>query len=88
MKLKKKEDRSVDTMVLLRRGNKTLMGEDTETKCRVEPEGKVIQRLPHHHHHYHHPSPLPSPPHPHPSHIQLPNPDTIVDANKCLLTGV
>jgi hypothetical protein len=23
-----------------------------------------------------------------PSHIQLPNPDTIVDANKCLLTGV
>jgi hypothetical protein len=22
-----------------------------------------------------------------PSHIQLPNPDTIVDANKCLLTG-
>jgi hypothetical protein len=22
-----------------------------------------------------------------PSHIQFPNPDTIVDANKCLLTG-
>jgi hypothetical protein len=32
MKLKKKEDHSVDTLVLLQRGIKIPMGEDTETK--------------------------------------------------------
>jgi hypothetical protein len=32
MKLKKKEDQSVDTSVLLRRGIKIPMGGDTETK--------------------------------------------------------
>jgi hypothetical protein len=47
MKLKKKEDRSVDVSVLLRRGNKILMEGDTETKGGVETEGKAIQRLPH-----------------------------------------
>ena len=47
MKLKKKEDQSVDTSVLLRRGNKIPMGGDTETKCGAETEGKAIQRLPH-----------------------------------------
>jgi hypothetical protein len=47
MKLKKKEDQTVDTLVLLRRGNKIHMGGDTETKCGVETEGKAIQRLPH-----------------------------------------
>jgi hypothetical protein len=47
MKLKKKEDQSVDTLVLLRRGDKIPMGGDTETKCRAEFEGKTIQRLPH-----------------------------------------
>jgi hypothetical protein len=31
MKLKKKEDQSVDTSVLLRRGNKIPMGGDIET---------------------------------------------------------
>jgi hypothetical protein len=33
MKLKKKEDQSVDTSVLLTRGNKIFMGANTETKC-------------------------------------------------------
>jgi hypothetical protein len=33
MKLKKKEDQSVGASVLLRRGNKILMGANTETKC-------------------------------------------------------
>ena len=61
----------MDTLVLLRRGNKIPMGGDTETKCGADTEGKAIQRLP----------PLGDP-----SHIQSPNPDTIVDANKHLLT--
>jgi hypothetical protein len=46
MKLKKKEAQSMDTPVLLRRGNKTPMGGDTETKCGAETERKTIQRLP------------------------------------------
>ena len=41
MKLKK-EDKSVDTLVLLRKGNKRPMGGDTETKCGAETEGKAI----------------------------------------------
>ena len=45
MKLKKKEDQSVDDTLLLRRGNKIFMGENT--KCGAETEGKAIQRLPH-----------------------------------------
>ena len=47
MKLKKKEDQSVDTLILLRRGNKIPMEGVTETKCGAETEGKAIQRLPH-----------------------------------------
>jgi hypothetical protein len=47
MKLKKEEDQSVDTLVLLRRGIKIPMGGDTETNCRAETEGMTIQRLPH-----------------------------------------
>jgi hypothetical protein len=47
MKLKKKENQSVVASVLLRRGNKILMGANTETKCGAETEGKVIQRLHH-----------------------------------------
>jgi hypothetical protein len=47
MKLKKKEDQSMDTLVLLRRGEKIPMGGDTETKCGAETEGKVTQRMPH-----------------------------------------
>jgi hypothetical protein len=46
MKLKKKEDQSVDYSVFLRSGNKIPMGEDTEKKCGAETEGKAIQRLP------------------------------------------
>jgi hypothetical protein len=42
MKLKKKEDQSVDNLVLLRRGNKIPMGGVTETKCDAETEGMII----------------------------------------------
>ena len=47
MKLKKKEDQSVDALVHLRKGNKIFMGTNTETKCGAETEGKAIQRLSH-----------------------------------------
>ena len=47
MKLKKKEDQSVDTLVLLKRGSKVPLGGDTETKHGSETEGKTMQRLPH-----------------------------------------
>jgi hypothetical protein len=47
MKLKKKEDQSVDTLVLLRRWIKMPMRLVTETICGAETEGKAIQRLPH-----------------------------------------
>jgi hypothetical protein len=45
MKLKKKEDQSVDTLFLLRMGNKTPMEGVTETKFGAEMEGRTIQRL-------------------------------------------
>ena len=38
MKFKKEEDQSLDASVLLRRGNKMLMGGNTETKCGAETE--------------------------------------------------
>jgi hypothetical protein len=47
MKLKKKEDQSVNTSLLLRMGNKIPMEGVTETKLGAEKEGKTIQRLPH-----------------------------------------
>jgi hypothetical protein len=47
MNLKKKEERSVHTMILLRRGNKIPMEGVTETKFRAEMQGRTIQRLPH-----------------------------------------
>jgi hypothetical protein len=47
MKFKKKEDQSVDTSVLLRRGNKIPMGGETETKCGAETEGMTIPRFLH-----------------------------------------
>jgi hypothetical protein len=37
----------VGASVLLRRGNKILMGGNTEKKYKAETEGKAIQRLPH-----------------------------------------
>ena len=46
MKLKKKEDQSMDTSILLKRGNKIPMEGVTETKCGAETEGMTIQQLP------------------------------------------
>jgi hypothetical protein len=46
MKLIKKEDQSVDTLFLLRMGNKIPMERVTETKFGAEAEGRMIQRLP------------------------------------------
>jgi hypothetical protein len=45
MKVKKKEDKSVEASVLLRRWNKILMGGNK--KCGAETEGKHVQRLLH-----------------------------------------
>jgi hypothetical protein len=42
MKLKKKEDQSVDTSILLRMGNIIPMEGVTETKFGAETEGKTI----------------------------------------------
>ena len=47
MKLKKKEDQSVDTSFLLRMGNKIPMEGVTETEFGAETEGWTVQRLPH-----------------------------------------
>jgi hypothetical protein len=47
MKLKKKEDQSVNTLILLIKGYKTPMQRVTETKYESETEGMAIQRLPH-----------------------------------------
>jgi hypothetical protein len=46
MKLKK-GDQSMHASVLLRRGNKIIMGGNMETKCGAETEGKASQELPH-----------------------------------------
>jgi hypothetical protein len=43
MKLKKKEDQSVDASVLIRKENEILTGATMETKCGAETEGKAIQ---------------------------------------------
>ena len=45
MKLKMKEDQSVDTLIFLRMGNKIPMEGVTETKFGAETEGVTIQRL-------------------------------------------
>jgi hypothetical protein len=47
MKLKKKEDQSVDTSFLLRMRNKIPMEGVTKTKFGDETEGSTIQRLLH-----------------------------------------
>jgi hypothetical protein len=47
MKLKKKEDQSVDTSLLLRMGNKIPMDGVTEARFGAEMEGRTIQRLSH-----------------------------------------
>jgi hypothetical protein len=46
MKLKEKEDQSLDISFLLRMGNKISMEGVTETKFGAETEGRTIQRLP------------------------------------------
>ena len=46
MMLERKEDQSMESLILLRRGNKVFMGRNTEKKCVRKPEGKAIQRLP------------------------------------------
>jgi hypothetical protein len=45
MKLKKKEDQSMDTSFVLRMGNKILMEGVTEIKFGAETEGRTIKRL-------------------------------------------
>jgi hypothetical protein len=47
MKLKKKDDQSVDTSFLLRMEDKIPMEEVTETKVGAETDGRTIQKLPH-----------------------------------------
>jgi hypothetical protein len=47
MKLKKNEDQNLDTLPLLRFGNKTPMEGVTETKFGAEMNVLTIQRLPH-----------------------------------------
>jgi hypothetical protein len=47
MKLKKKEDQSVDTSLLLRMGNRIPTEGVTKTKFGAETEERTIQRLPH-----------------------------------------
>jgi hypothetical protein len=47
MKLKKKEEQSMDISLLLRMGNKILIEGVKETKFRAEMEGRTIKRLPH-----------------------------------------
>jgi hypothetical protein len=46
MKLKKNEDQSVDTLPLLKTGNKTPMEGVTETNFGAETKGWTILRLP------------------------------------------
>jgi hypothetical protein len=43
MKLKKKKDQIVHTLILLRRGNKIPMEGVTQTKCGTDTEGMTIQ---------------------------------------------
>jgi hypothetical protein len=46
MKLKKKEDQRVDTLILLRRGNKIPMEGVIETKFRAETEECPFRKCP------------------------------------------
>jgi hypothetical protein len=47
MKLKKKEDQSVDTLILLRRWNKTAIEGVAERNCGLETEEMTMQNLNH-----------------------------------------
>jgi hypothetical protein len=46
VKLKKKEDQSLDTLILLRMGIKIPMGGDTETKCGTEMKERPSRDCP------------------------------------------
>ena len=48
MKLRKNENQSVDTLPLLRKGNKIPLEGVTETKFRAETKGMTVQKVPHH----------------------------------------
>jgi hypothetical protein len=73
MKLKKNEDQRVDTLFLFRMGNKIPMEGVTETKFGAEPEGMVIQRLPHLEIH-----PIKQPPNPDTRQIQQEPADSLI----------
>ena len=45
MKLKKHDDRSVDTLPLLRRGNKILTGANIKTKCGTKTDAQPTIRM-------------------------------------------
>jgi hypothetical protein len=47
MKLKEKEDQSVDTSIFLRSGDKISMEDITEKKCGAQTEGMTIHNLSH-----------------------------------------
>jgi hypothetical protein len=47
MKLKKREEQSVDTLLLSRIENKIPIERVSETKFKADMEGRTIQRLPH-----------------------------------------
>ena len=76
MKLKKKEDQSVDTLLLLRMGNKISLEGFTEIMFGSETE-RQDRRKDH----------LETAPLNHSYHKQPPNPYTIAYASKILLTG-
>jgi len=71
MKHKKKDDHSVDALVLLKRENKNIHRGDIETKFGAEPEGMAIRSLP-----YLGIQPI---------YIHPTNSDNIVEAKKCML---
>jgi hypothetical protein len=71
MKLKKNEDQSVDTLPLLRIGNKTPMEGVTETKFGAEVKVDHLE------------TPIPMDP----PHNQTPKADTIANTSKILLKG-
>ncbi len=72
MKLKQKEDESVGVSIPLRMGNKILLGKKYGDKVQSRDWRNNY--------------PLSAQP-VDPSHIQTPNPVTVVDTNTCLLTG-
>ena len=71
MKLKKKENQSVDTSILLRRGKQNTHGKGYRDKVWSRAWRKSY---------------LETAPPGVSSHTESPDPDTIADANKCLLT--